>query len=143
MKIGIIGGGDAAYDYALNLGNSTNTIEILQRRKRSSALPLLIKRSQEKQNIGVTSEVIVQNIKVGEDTLELETDTTNGPISKTFDFLFVTIGRSPNISFLSPELKKFFLEGNESEWLAAKIWFIGDMKNKHRRQLAIADGGWN
>ena len=140
LSIAIVGGGDAAYDYAMNLGNSTNTIEILQRRKESSALPLLIKRVKEKQNIVVSSEVIVNAINVGENTLELEMDSPDGPKFRKFDFIFVTIGRSPNISFLSPELRELLLNGSESEWFDAKIWFIGDMKNKHHRQLAIAMG---
>ncbi|TFG18161.1 MAG: NAD(P)/FAD-dependent oxidoreductase [Promethearchaeota archaeon] len=140
LRIGIVGGGDAAYDYALNLGNSTNTIEILQRRKESSALPILINRVQEKQNIGVTFEIVVKTIIVGEERLELEMDTPTGLILKTYDFLFVTIGRSPNMSFLSPELKELFLEGSASDLVNAKIWFIGDIKNKNRRQLAIAMG---
>ena len=44
LQIGIIGSGDAAYDYALNLSRPTNSINIIQRTEDTKALPLLIQR---------------------------------------------------------------------------------------------------
>ena len=140
IRIGIIGSGDAAYDYALNLVNDSNSIEILQRGNQSKALPLLFNRVSEKSNIEVKSNNSVQKIKVEENKVTVELESKQGPVSKNFDIIFVTIGRSPNISLLSPEVRERFLKAEESEWSDAKIWFIGDMKNKKYRQLAIAMG---
>lgn len=138
LRIGIIGSGDAAYDYALNLVNDSNSIEILQRGNTSNALSLLLNLVAEKSNIVVKSNTSIRKIKVAENQLNVELETEHGPVSKNFDVIFVTIGRSPNISLLSPELRELFLKGKDHEWLDAKLWFIGDMKNKQHRQLAIA-----
>ncbi|MHA1110823.1 MAG: NAD(P)/FAD-dependent oxidoreductase [Promethearchaeota archaeon] len=138
LRIGIIGSGDAAYDYALNLVIDSNSIEILQRGNKSNALPLLLNRVGEKSNIMVKSNISVRAIKTVDNQLNIELETEHGTVSKNFDLIFVTIGRSPNISLLSPELREKFLESKEGEWLNKKIWFIGDVKNKQHRQLAIA-----
>jgi thioredoxin reductase len=140
MRIGIIGSGDAAYDYALNLGKKNREIEILHRTESSKALPLLIHRVTNTSNIKITSSIIVREIQNSDGRLLLKCESAKRIKDKIYDILFVTIGRSPNISFLSPELKELFLNGKESEYQSKKIWFIGDVKNKKYRQLAIAMG---
>jgi thioredoxin reductase (NADPH) len=141
LHIAIIGSGDAAYDYALNLAKNHHTIEILQRKAQSKALPLLVKRVKETPNIHIKNNNIVKKITVKEDNqLKIDVKTEHGLSEQIFDVIFVTVGRSPNISFLSHELTLYFLEGNEREKFDEKLWFIGDVKNNNYRQLAIAMG---
>jgi thioredoxin reductase (NADPH) len=148
LDIGIVGGGDAAYDYALNLSKNMSNIEILQRNKKSTALSLLIQRVNEKENISVITDVKVRNIEIETNMVKLSLESSDGMISKKYNTVFVTVGRSPNISFLSPKLKDYYKRIIDKEQAPAiktgenikKIWFIGDIKNQKHRQLAIAMG---
>jgi thioredoxin reductase (NADPH) len=148
LDIGIVGGGDAAYDYALNLSKNMSNIEILQRNKKSTALSLLIQRVNEKENISVITDVKVRNIEIEANMVKLSLESSDGMISKKYNTVLVTVGRSPNISFLSPKLKDYYKRIIDKEQAPAiktgenikKIWFIGDIKNQKHRQLAIAMG---
>ncbi len=148
MTFGIVGGGDAAYDYALNLSKHPCNIEILQRRKKSSALSLLQRRVQDSSNISIITDIRVKNIELNPNNLKLKLESTEGKVIKEFDRLFITVGRSPNISFLSQKLSQFYIDkfdsnrNNYREYpeQIEKIWFIGDVKNQKYRQLAIAMG---
>jgi thioredoxin reductase (NADPH) len=126
-NIGIIGGGDAAFDYALNLSR-WNQVSILFRKPESTCLPLLYERAKENKNIRIFPGTSL-------DCFVPQGGTRNDKRVK-FDHILAAIGREPNIDFLSPELKNHLLEKRPLPGL----YFAGDVVRGKSRQLAIAVG---
>ena len=148
--IAIVGSGDAAYDYALNLCRKAKVVTIVQKGEKSKGLSLLLERAKSKANINVVTGVDLQKIKIVDfchsrecgnpelmvflDPCFRRDDKLGKGISS--DYILVAIGRKPNIDFLSDELQKeFYNPKHESQ-----IYFIGDVKNANFRQVAIAMG---
>lgn len=134
-RIAIIGGGDAAFDYALNLA-SGNLITIFHRSHRSSCLPLLRERSEKNAKISFKPDYRLIESQLIRDKIQLGFETPNGLVSEQFDYLLIAIGRRPNLTFVSNNLL------NQLEQLEGKglLFKIGDLKNGHCRQMGIAVG---
>jgi len=121
-RIIIVGAGDAAFDYAINLAQH-NHVTILNRGKEIKALPILQKIVTENSNIDY-----IDNVSIN-DYLK---------INNEFDNLLFAIGREPNKPKYSAKLAE-----KESELITKKkLFLIGDIKNDIYRQtsLAVADG---
>lgn len=133
----IIGGGDAAFDYALNLAEQNN-ITILYPSDNPRCLPLLYQRVCSNKNIKCINEVTIDNIKTKNNNLLLEGLKKNQGIEFTSSYLLVAIGREENLNFIGNSLfvNKTKLENSKN------LFFIGDVKNGIFRQisLAVADG---
>ncbi|MCK4338246.1 MAG: NAD(P)/FAD-dependent oxidoreductase [Candidatus Aminicenantes bacterium] len=136
-KIVIIGAGDAAFDYALNLSRE-NDIILMNRHADLSALPLLIRRAERNRRISyLTDREIVATELKDEKHIRLTIKDGNNKIEYFFcDYLLFAIGREPNFEFISPALK------NQLESLAAsrQVLLIGDVKNGMFRQASISAG---
>jgi thioredoxin reductase len=135
-KIIIIGGGDAAFDYALNLAGE-NQVLILIRGKELKALPLLVERVHAHSGISCQFDTelrFVDRNQAGE--LLLSVQTQDGNDSLIGDYLIAAIGREPDTGFVSPsiigEMDRLQKEG--------RLHLIGDLKNGSFRQTAIAVG---
>ena len=108
-SIGIIGGGDASYDYALALKDLSSRVDILQRSKVSTALPLLIKRVEETTNISIHNNFHLARLGVSNSEMKIFGSQFEKSLAFSFDILVIAIGRRPNIDFLSDNLKEIFL----------------------------------
>lgn len=132
----IIGAGDAALDYALNLGDH-NQVVILNRSSRVKGLKLLWDRVQNKPSIRYYDQHMVLNVQQVPDQ-RLEIDTFSKGEGHTFvcDYLIPAIGRVPALDFLDGDLK------NQVESLSerGKLYLVGDVKNDLFRQTGIAVG---
>jgi len=135
-EIIIVGGGDAAYDYALNLVQRVKSIEIIQRSEKAKSIPILQRRIKEQTKIRIRKRYIPLEITTTETKTRLITEVNKVKKELTADYILVAIGRKSNISFLSPELKRVYKK-QKSE---SKIFFIGDVKNSNFRQVSIAIG---
>jgi thioredoxin reductase (NADPH) len=135
-KIAIIGAGDAAFDYALNLSKKSEVV-ILNRKSRVKCLPLLLKRTIENGRISYMENIQVKNIGYFDSYLRLSCHDTTGDREIYTSYLLVAIGRDPSLDFLSENLKKNLGELQKSKTL----YLIGDVKNGIYRQTAIAVGG--
>lgn len=111
--IAIIGAGDAAFDFALNLA-SNNKILLLNKGTEIRALPLLIDKALQHPNITYKENYKLTQINV--------------------DFVLAGIGREPQKSFYSPSLvhyeKDLITEG--------RLYLAGDVDSDIYRQIAIA-----
>lgn len=134
--IAIIGSGDAAYDYALNLSKFPVKIEILQRSKVVKCLPLLQKRSQDNSNITIINNIKLQSLTYENNNIKIKATRRSKKEIRDYDFMFVAIGRSPNISFLSEELYTAYKKPKK----IPHLFIIGDVRNKKYRQISIAMG---
>ena len=132
MSIAIIGGGDAAFDYALALAEG-NEMSILFRKAEPSCLPVLHDRVREKASIRLYANCVVQAIHRKEKKLFVDCEKMR---ETGFDHILFAIGRVPSVAFLSTSLLRAFQHGKQS----SNLYFIGDVGRGNTRQVAIAVG---
>jgi thioredoxin reductase len=132
----IIGSGDAAFDYALNLGKK-NRVIILNRGEESKCLPLLWERAQKIETISYKNSAVVQKVtKYSKSGMLVDCQTPAGELQFHADYLLVAIGREANLDCLSDALMQ------QTSMLEKQglLYIIGDVKNGIFRQTAIAVG---
>jgi len=134
--VAIIGGGDAAFDYALNLGRR-NRVTILNRGNSPKCLPLLAERVKLVPEITCLDNIHVCGLKKDElPGLLVDCQTGSGALQFRADYLVVAIGREPQLDFLSAE----FLQRADSLEQQGLLHWIGDVRNGIFRQTSIAVG---
>jgi len=134
-KIAVIGAGDAAFDYALNI-SLHNRVVINNRRNRVSCLPVLWERANDNLNIDYRDECVLRNVNPSETGLELTWKQNDREWKEQYDFLLIAIGRAPLLDYLSQSIQSRLKEF-ENEGL---IYPIGDLKNGRYRQMSISIG---
>lgn len=135
-KIAIIGSGDIAFDYALNLSSKGNEVIILNRGKKLKCIPLLWRRATNTQKIRYRENTQIKNIQCHDHGLMLTCDNTSGESEFLVRYLVVAIGREPNLDFLSENVKRNL----EKLQNVKTLHMIGDVKNEIYRQTAICVG---
>lgn len=134
--VAIVGAGDAAFDYALNLVRH-NQVSILNQSDHLKCLPLLWERAQMQPNIRYLEKYsITQVANSGKNRIQLSCRCPDGDVVLRADYLIGAIGRDPQLNFLSDEFRKQMdrLEKN------GLLYLIGDVKNSIYRQTSIAVG---
>jgi len=135
-RVVIIGAGDLAFDYALNLGR-INDVLILNRSQVIKCLPLLWERAGILPGIQYRDQTQLAGIQAGEaGGLSLLIESPGGSQVIECDYLVYAIGRQPNTGFISPHLMEMAAELERSKALHR----IGDVKRGIYRQTAIAVG---
>lgn len=127
-KICIIGGGDAAFDYAMTLSKN-NQVVLLHRRLRPHCIPVLYQGARKNRNISYLAITFLKRIENEQNGLRL---ICNRNRRLLVDYLVIAIGREPELSFLSSNYKNLVKRN--------KLYIIGDAKNGIFRQIAIAAG---
>jgi len=135
--IAIIGGGDAAFDYALNLARK-NKVHILFRSEKPVCLPILFNRCSQHPSIIIHKNSRPTHAVAREGTAEIMLKILNplsGQKNKIVCHLILSaIGRAPALHFLDPDLRTALAELQ----LQKKIFLVGDVGNGRFRQAAIA-----
>lgn len=136
-KIAIVGGGDAAFDYALNLAKK-NYVYIFNRSKKAKGMKILIDECLSDSNIDYFQNSMINKIKFVNDMLILNCNINNKNRIFFIDILVFAVGRKANNNILSERLKQSRDELIDSK----RLFFIGDFKNGDYRQvsISIADG---
>ncbi len=137
-QIIIVGAGDAALDYALNLSRQ-NKVTILNRGTRIKGLKLLWERVQKKSAISYFDNTDINNITLDDGGRLLLSGNQNGEeVKLAGDFLINAIGRKPEYSFAGDSI----IEGRAQLENDKKLFLIGDLINGSFRQtsIAVADG---
>ncbi|MHA1954166.1 MAG: NAD(P)/FAD-dependent oxidoreductase [Candidatus Heimdallarchaeaceae archaeon] len=135
-KITVIGSGDVAYDYSLNLSKVAKKITIVQRTEKTKSLPILQRRIEEENKINIMTNKIPYEIFMENEKVILATKTDKEISEIQSDLVIVAVGREPNIEFLSEDLK----EEHEIQKDESNLYFIGDVKKGNYRQVSIAMG---
>ena len=99
-RVAVLGGGDAAYDYALNLAARGARVELL-RRGPARCLPLLAERAAAEEAVTVEAPVTVRAVEGGGRGVCLRVDGPGGARTLEADFLLVACGRAPEDGLLS------------------------------------------
>jgi len=134
-KIAIIGAGDAAFDYALNLANN-NKVLILNRGSKVKSLPILFERVRKNRNISYMENTQVESFDYINDQLKLTCSIRKEKKEIYTSYLLIAIGREPNLDFLTENIKNKIEELQKSKVL----YMVGDVKNGIYRQTSIAVG---
>lgn len=133
----IIGGGDAAYDYSLNIANNVKNVHILQRSKKSRSLAALTEKVKKVPNIEIHHGIKPIKIKSNADKILLTCERdSKAKWELRADMLIVAIGRDPNIGFIDKQvIDKVNIKSKHSN-----LYLVGDVQNRIYRQIAIALG---
>jgi len=134
--IAVVGAGDAAFDYALNLGKR-NTVTILNRGEEIQCLPLLRERASACPRIDYRSNTAISRLTAAaKGGMTVYCASPKDAFTIYADYLVCAIGRDPQTGFLSDSIL------NRSPDLEQRgiLHFIGDVKNGNFRQTAIAVG---
>jgi thioredoxin reductase (NADPH) len=135
-QIAIIGAGDAAFDYALNLSRN-NELLILNHGEYISCLPLLWERAKGNPRIKYHSNTQVTTLTPTPDKkIAVECSTPTGKSSFQVEYLIVAIGRDPQLDFMPGNFQRKGIELENSGYL----YYVGDVTNGLYRQTAIAVG---
>ncbi len=135
-KVIIIGGGDAAFDYALNLARA-NQVVILNRSQETKALNLLFDRAQAHPGITYHAPAEVKIVQLDQEgKLNLSVSVDGELQTLEGDYLIAAIGREPEMSFVTPSI----MEEIDKLQMEHRLFLIGDLKNGLCRQTAIAVG---
>jgi len=132
----IIGTGDAALDYALNLARE-NQVTLLNRGTEIKGLPLLWERVQANESIRYFPEIEIKKIELTEPgKVSVIAKSSNQESSFCVDYMLAAIGREPELGFADRELLNRVGELQDKKIL----FMIGDLKNGEFRQTSIAVG---
>jgi thioredoxin reductase (NADPH) len=136
-KVVIVGAGDAAFDYALNLAWQ-NEVILLNRGTVLASLPLLVERARNHPNITYYQNTAISRIDLDESGSRATLLCTSpaGMRRFTADYLIFAIGREPCVDYFS----KMVQECQEDLIAKERLYLIGDVKNDIFRQTAIAVG---
>lgn len=134
--IAVLGAGDAALDYSLNLADQ-NQVHLLTRTDRIRGLGLLYDRVKSNINITVHHFCDLMKVNPGKSTgLELEIFSEKDLNQLNCDFLVTAVGRKPVLDFIEPALLQEIEAGKQ----LGRIYMIGDVSNGRYRQTAMAVG---
>jgi thioredoxin reductase len=135
-RIAIVGAGDAAFDYALNLAQG-NSVAIFNRSEQVRCLPLLQQRAAGTPHIAYHPNTHLIQVKLtGEERLALSLTSPSGAWDFEADYLVGALGRRANLDYLSPEILHRAARLERS----GRLYRIGDVTNGLYRQTAIAAG---
>lgn len=135
--IAIIGAGDAAFDYAIQLA-LYNKVTVINRTDKIKCLPLLWTRAKENPRISYLDNHVLREIKTELPSfcLKLFFQSKNEMEYHLADYVIFATGRRPELSFANPFIHKH-LDDLQQE---GKLLLIGDVKNDLYRQASIAAG---
>lgn len=131
----IIGAGDAAFDYALNLARF-HRISIFNRGSVRKCLPILWERQQSYPSISYSENAQLMKVQSRTEGLVCVFRLPDGEMEVKGDYLVSAIGREPETDLLSG------LSPDEiAEWeRCGHFYRIGDLANGDFRQVGIAVG---
>lgn len=134
--VGIVGAGDSAFDYALNLSRKNRAI-ILNRGEGHRCLQILYKRVMASPNIEYLTNTGVVSTAFGPTgKILLECSSFGNIFMLDLDFLIFAIGRLPRLEFVTESLDAL----SDGLLQSGRLYFVGDVHRGNQRQTAIAVG---
>ncbi|MFH1865672.1 MAG: NAD(P)/FAD-dependent oxidoreductase [Candidatus Eisenbacteria bacterium] len=138
-RIVVVGGGDAAFDYALGLSEE-NDVTILVRGSSARCLPLLESRSRsrERVTVKVQTQLTAVALEAGGRLRLTSVSCSSGGVREDLDadYLVLAVGREPDDGFISEEVR---LNASTLE-ARRELLFAGDVRSGIFRQASIAAG---
>lgn len=129
----IIGSGDAAFDYALNLAERKNKIKILCRQP--TCLRILKERVNYEKKIKIIINSNVIELRKEKDQIKTIYEKRGVKFSILSDYLLIAVGREPNLKIFEKKYKDSIIDEK-----VPGLFFAGDVKQGLFRQVGIAVG---
>lgn len=137
LNIGIIGLGDAAFDYALNLKNRGHQVKIFGRSGLIGANKSLTDRFKRTEGIELHLNHQLSSVdKLIEGKINCRFRKNDQVVEHQLDCLIFATGRDANLDFLDEDLTDRLDELRST----GKLYLAGDVRNGDFRQTAIATG---
>jgi len=129
----VIGGGDAAFDYSLNLADNGIAVELYFRSEKPKCLSLLEERVKKCVAIHLHPSSTPMEIKKRNEKPEIKFRSTDNIVTyaNKSDYVLIACGRNPNRELLSEDLEKSNTLG---------LYIAGDIRTGKFRQVGIAVG---
>lgn len=138
-RIMIIGGGDSAFDYAINLHDRGHEVKIICRSV-PRCLPLLKKRAEER-GIEVCTGCLPLEIHSHSDTVRLLCALDGRRMEHEGEMVLIACGRVPDLEVLSTDLRRSIGEPlSPPRTDVPGLFLAGDVVRKNYRQTGIAVG---
>jgi thioredoxin reductase len=128
----VLGGGDAAFDYSLNLWDRGKEVTLVCRGERPKCLDLLEKRCSDA-GVDVILGTAVVSVEGTESNISVELSTGRRIEA---DCLLCALGRVPVLDMLDKDLRQILDNGGHVKGL----FLVGDVGNGPKRQVGIAVG---
>lgn len=139
-KFIIIGGGDAAFDYALNLSREECAVDIIFRSQEPKSLSLLVDRVKKNPKIHIFPNTSPTLLEEEDDYLIIKCNSDGDEISLISDYLLIACGRVANLKVLPDRLSKDLKVKENGETEIDGLFLIGDVRRGCKRQVGIAVG---
>ena len=139
-RVLILGGGDAAFDYAINMSTRGNSVTIASR-STASCLPLLLERA-EARGIEIFEKCVSERMMESTDGVRVECARDDDKKVFEADIVIVAHGREPRVDMLPPELRERIDDSGERPPMTGieGLFVAGDVVRGIHRQAAIAAG---
>jgi thioredoxin reductase (NADPH) len=134
-RVAIVGGGDAAFDYALGLALKGSHVHIFFRSEYPKALPLLVERANRVFRIQIHAGSSVTRVDDARNALMIH---VSGGDRYEVNALLVALGRDPNLGFLDEDILRGM--NGKSAVPVPGLLLAGDVQRGLSRQVAIAVG---
>ena len=137
-RLAVLGGGDAAFDYALNLSDRGGSVTILSRSE-PTCLALLAERARER---GIEVIVGCDIVGIAETSagVVINCDSEAGLNEIVCDLAVVAHGREPRLDILDHDLRDRINAAHPPETGVPGLFLAGDVARGKNRQAAIAAG---
>ena len=145
-RVGIIGGGDAAYENALILAETAAKVSLVQRGKVSRARAEFVEAAKNNRKIEILTETIVTQITGGEhvEAIELKNTATEKQMQIAVEAILLRIGVEPNTKFLRGSIEldeNGYVKINQNcETNLKGVYAVGDAANPMAPTVSTAVG---
>ena len=137
-RVAVLGGGDAAFDYALNLSDRGGSVTILSRSE-PTCLTLLAERARER-NIEIITGCDIVGIAEAPAGIVITCNGREGQNEIVCDVIVVAHGRQPRLAILNRDLRNRINAAHPPETGVPGLYLVGDAARGINRQAAIAAG---
>jgi len=136
----VIGGGDAAFDYALNLSGDVERVDIIFRGEKPKCLSLLEGRVKKCSNIEIHPKTLPLVVDKKYDQITIKCNSNEKEMTFISDYALIAVGRSPNLDLFPKESREtLIIKGNGGTNIPG-LFLAGDVRRGLFRQTGIAVG---
>jgi thioredoxin reductase len=136
-SVGIIGAGDAAFDYSLTLAENNNNVFIFNRGNHIKALKALSEKVFINKRIHYLPNIELKSLDINDNMgLDVICNSASSNRKYSLDYLIFATGRKPADGFFRESLEGL-LPGLLKE---QRLYLIGDVINGNYRQVSVAVG---
>ncbi len=136
----VIGGGDAAFDYALNLAREAKRVDIIFRSAHPRCLFLLEKRVKKEGKIHIHPKTVPLALKEEENLIKITCLSDGKEAFFRSDHLLIACGRKPNMNVLPKGVSETLSIGKDGSTNIPGLFMAGDVRRGIFRQTGIAVG---